>query len=338
MGAMGFQAGRLKDMSPTRGAGSDQTSSANFLANLRRRPHAGDERRGWGKNRPNDEGQFRDVGFQSNLHEDLATDQGRVDHVQDVRDTAGQRGLEAWKKQHSGDMRASASPKRYPKVSERQDLPAWQQWLIPPKSVRLEHVLDERERRLQKTPDYDLMPHVQHSVQKIWDGLEVAMVKYPLPFARARENFCVTHVECLNTRSLELFIVCWQLTMDQSERSKYHTMLGGALNTKWAHVINKHFDPSGGKSLRPQLRFVYDDGTIPFKASIVEQNLMRAQRGLAPLDEPAPYSDDLWSITSSLTSEKARRRMSHEQSNEGDDPVSKFLAEARAAIEPFSSP
>lgn len=74
-----------------------------------------------------------------------------------------------------------------------------------------------------------------------------------------------------------------QLVLDESQRADYEQMLKGSINARWGAYVRQHWGKAGSSMMVPIFHFLYDDGTIPFKRSIVEENIDRTRRGHAPL-------------------------------------------------------
>eukprot|EP01061_Rhynchopus_euleeides_P010695 TRINITY_DN20206_c0_g1_i2.p1 TRINITY_DN20206_c0_g1~~TRINITY_DN20206_c0_g1_i2.p1 ORF type:complete len:370 (+),score=77.65 TRINITY_DN20206_c0_g1_i2:52-1161(+) len=335
-GTKGKDSANVSDIIPGMAKKSHIGSATAFLGRMQQKQGRMLEQQGWGASRTHEDGQFRDVGFDSYKTEDFGKQQGTAFNIsKDVHDVAGQKGLRLWKEENSSEIRATTHSRRYVATQERTDLPPQMQWMVPPKHLRLENVLKERERRLQKVPEYDLSPHLARSVQKMWDGLEVALIQAPLPFERSRENFCITHIHCAQERSEELWLVCWKLVLDESQRSKYQKMLEGGVVGKWAGLIKRYTNPSE-KNFKPIMRFVYDDGTIPFKASVIEQNIRRAEKGLPPIEKGAGLNEPVWeSAPASVIHDiYAVRNPSDrdKQKSPEKDRVAQYLQEARSTI------
>ncbi|KAJ9464018.1 hypothetical protein DIPPA_12916 [Diplonema papillatum] len=326
-GALGREGAKARDEMPGHTRGSPEARTADFMSRLNLRGAEMDRRRSWGRDRSDQgEGQHRDIKFDPGEEKLKDSDFWRLNYSHDLNDHAGEEGIGVWKEAMSGDIRlASAkSQKKYAVSQERTDVSPYMQWLVPPKRVRLENVLRERVMHLRKTPEYDMTPGQLKAVQRMWDGLETATAKFPLPFPEARENFCITHIECVDWNSREKWAVCWKLVLDDEQRPEYERALSGGVVSKWSKIIRHHFNPSA-KGFMPQIGFTYDEGSIPYKQSIIEQNIERSQSSRAPLPMHG-YNKDLWGITVEHQSLKQRKE------KQNVDPVRDFLLEARAAL------
>ena len=339
-GGLGKEAFGMTDMLPDQAKQSDVGAATNFLARKNRKSTHMLEKQGWGKDREaHSDGAFRDLSHGSHLSEDLSKNVPGINRnvVKDIHDEAGERGLEAWKEANQHEMRATHHTKRYVATQDRDDIPAYMHWMVPQKHVRLEQTMQENERRFLKTPEYDLPPTLAAAVQKMWDGLEVALVRFPLPFHKSKENFCITHIECCQTKSEELWLVCWKLTMDASQRAQYEKVLSGTVLGKWSSLIHRVTAPSH-KGFKPIMRFVYDDGTIPFKETVLERNISRAHKGLPPIEVQGGVVEPEWQHSSAgvvhdIYAARHPRKSENEPIGGGQDKVQSFLEEARTTID-----
>eukprot|EP00756_Hemistasia_phaeocysticola_P049186 Hpha_TRINITY_DN23628_c0_g1::TRINITY_DN23628_c0_g1_i1::g.57609::m.57609 len=288
-GMLGFETNRLRDTFPTRSKGSPDQQVARFIGDLNTRGIEMGIAHGWepepGARLPEMvQNAHMQVGDPSVIEEGGVTDEWRISYGERMANHAAEEGLGLWREQKRGeiDARELQKTRRLPKTFERTDLPSWMHWTVPPKRVRLEHWFQEKARQLKKTPEFDLSPFQRRMLDKMWNGLEKAIMHNPLPFAGSRENFAVTHIECLRWNSLELWLVCWKLVLDESEKARYESILRGSIVSRWGMHVREHWGKVGSKMLTPVFHFTYDDGTIPYKPTLMEENIMRASKGLAP--------------------------------------------------------
>eukprot|EP01064_Diplonema_japonicum_P007846 TRINITY_DN1546_c2_g4_i1.p1 TRINITY_DN1546_c2_g4~~TRINITY_DN1546_c2_g4_i1.p1 ORF type:complete len:366 (+),score=85.66 TRINITY_DN1546_c2_g4_i1:60-1100(+) len=320
-GAFGFKSARGQDEFAGFSKQSPDARISNMFNPMNRMGREMDEKHGLGKPGQNPNSVSRVVEDFEN------TDFWRVNHSQELHEHAGAEGIETWIENRKEEIDISSPYKPIPSTHEREDLPPYMHWMVPPKRVRLELKMKEDARRFQKTPEFDLTEHQKRKVQLMFDGLESATAAFPIPVKGSRENFCVTHIECLNWKSHEQWLVCWQLVTNPSERSRYEDLLGSTsskLLLKWGKLIRDHFGPC--QNFTPLMQFKYDDGSIPYKRSVIEDNLIRSARGQAPRPMIGK-NKELWGMQPVREHTKANPASSPEH-----DPVRKFLLEARREL------
>eukprot|EP01065_Artemidia_motanka_P016708 TRINITY_DN20312_c0_g1_i1.p1 TRINITY_DN20312_c0_g1~~TRINITY_DN20312_c0_g1_i1.p1 ORF type:complete len:381 (+),score=88.12 TRINITY_DN20312_c0_g1_i1:65-1144(+) len=281
--ATGMETAQNRDVFPTRHKYSAESTVHRQVGRLTARGPQMDAKHGWDLAAAVN--QYRQVQDPAKTEQPGTGDAWRFNWGQEMTNQAGREGLELFLQQKRGELRqaAIAKQKPIPSTADRTDIAPWMHWTVPPKKVRLELFLAERARRLQKTPEYDLNGFQKAMLQRMNRLLEKAIMFNPLPFPNSRENFAITHIECVYWHSLELWIVCWCLTLDESQRPRYENILNGSISSRWAQYVRMHWGRVGSRMLIPVLHFHYDDGAIPYKRSIVERNIDRVRQGLSPL-------------------------------------------------------
>eukprot|EP01059_Diplonema_ambulator_P009407 TRINITY_DN19268_c0_g1_i1.p1 TRINITY_DN19268_c0_g1~~TRINITY_DN19268_c0_g1_i1.p1 ORF type:complete len:353 (+),score=78.06 TRINITY_DN19268_c0_g1_i1:60-1118(+) len=320
-GAFGFRSARGMDEMPGLAQQSPEATLANLTASLTYNGKRMDEKRGWGSG--------TGIVDMDGIKEDYeGTDYWRVNVGQDLAEKAGEEGLEKWIEDRKEEIDLKAPYKPIPSTHEREDLPPYLHWMVPPKRVRLELKMKEDARRLKKTPEFDLSAAQKRVLQMMYDGLENATAAFPIPIHGSRENFCITHIECVQWKSKEQWVVCWKLVLDPSQRPQYDALLSSTASKlvfKWGRMIRDYYAPC--RSLVPVLQFLYDDGSIPYRPSYIEKNLYRTSRGEAPIPLYG-RNKELWGMQPIRDNSIGVRANKETQ----EDPVRNFLLEARREL------
>ena len=308
----GLQSGRMRDEVPGLHENSEESRAMKLMGGMERRRHVMDDKRGWG-----DRGSIYDHKRLSDVVEDTSTDSWRVNFSQDIANLSGQQGINQWKEEQKAAIlqKENKSTGIRKKIFQRDDLPPWMDWNVPPKRIRLQHTMDMRADWLKKTPDFDLSREQTNILQKVFEGLEIAFTHNPLPLLNFKEKICVTHCECPNWDAKDAWLILWKLVIDDTpERvAEYKRALEGGVISVWGKILARQKITQYRQPI--VLKFVHDDGTIPYKRGLVDLNIQLANRGLAP-KTVAGSTDHLQQATSFNKSSTV-------------EPVKQFLLETR---------
>eukprot|EP01060_Flectonema_neradi_P030418 TRINITY_DN4419_c0_g2_i2.p1 TRINITY_DN4419_c0_g2~~TRINITY_DN4419_c0_g2_i2.p1 ORF type:complete len:376 (+),score=43.52 TRINITY_DN4419_c0_g2_i2:144-1271(+) len=310
----GLQSGRMRDEVPGLDNRSGEAKTMRLLGQMEKRKYQIDERHGWG-----DRGSVYDHRRLSDIPENNASDAWRVHYGQDIANYVGEEGINKWKADNQALLNQAALKATNPnkKIFERDDLPPWMDWNVPPKRIRLENTLNHMEPTIHKTPDYDLSRYQTDILERVFRGLEVAFTHNPLPVLNFKENMCVTHCECTNWGARDFWFIMWKLVLDDSPRrvEEYKRALQGGVLSVWGKVL-ANYEITQYK-MPIVLRFVYDNGTIPYKQGIVDINAELAARGLAPKTVVGP------------TDHLQQSPFAHKAPTEHHSEINHFLEETR---------